>query len=314
MEEVLIKNGDVLLFENNDVVIKNLNVLIKSGKIEKVFSNEEKNKIYELYKINEENVHTIDATGKVVMPGFINAHAHIPMSIFRETTEGCKLYDWLENKIWPVEDKLTEEDVYYASMLSYIEMISTGTTCVNDHYFISNAIRKAAENTKVRTVLTRVLMDSDGEEGLKKREEEFEKLYETRDKENKLITYTVSPHSMYTCSDKALQKSTELAKKYNLPIHIHFLESIDEIEDIKNKHGMPAIEVLQKYFSSIHTILAHGVKISDSDLEVLKNMDVAIVHNPVSNMRLGCKIADITKYLENGVNVCLGTDGQGSRK
>lgn len=312
MEEVLIKNGDVLLFENNDVIIKKLNVLIKNGKIEKLFFNEEKDKIYELYKINEENVHVIDATGKVVMPGLINVHAHIPMSIFRETTEGCKLYDWLSKKIWPVEDKLTEEDVYYASMLSYIEMISTGTTCVNDHYFISNAIRKAAEDAKVRTVLTRVLMDSDGEDGFKQRVTEFENLYESRDKENSLITYTVSPHSMYTCSDRALEKSTELAKKYNLPVHIHFLESIDEIEDIKNKHGMPAIDVLQKYFNNIHTILAHGVKISDSDLEILKHMDVAVVHNPVSNMRLGCKIADTTKYLQNGVNVCLGTDGQGS--
>lgn len=321
MEEVLIENGNVLLFKNNDIIIKKLNIFIKNGKIEKLFSDNEKNKVYEEYNINAseeenidtlKNIHIIDAIDKVVMPGLINVHAHIPMSIFRETTEGCKLYDWLSKKIWPVEDKLTEEDVYYASMLSYIEMISTGTTCVNDHYFISNAIRKAAEDAKVRTVLTRVLMDSDGEDGLKQRAEEFEKLYETRDKENSLITYTVSPHSMYTCSDKALEKSRELAQKYNLPVHIHFLESIDEIEDIKNKHGIPAIDVLQKYFSDIHTILAHGVKISASDLEVLKNMDIAIVHNPVSNMRLGCKIADTTKYLQNGVNVCLGTDGQGS--
>lgn len=312
MEEVLIKNGNVLLFENNDVIVKNLNVYIKNGKIEKIFSNEEKESVYNEYKINENNMHIIDATNKIVMPGLINVHAHIPMSIFRETTEGCKLYDWLKDKIWPVEDKLTEEDVYYASMLSYIEMISTGTTCVNDHYFISNAIRKAAEDAKVRTVLTRVLMDSDGEEGLNQRVTEFENLYETRNKENNLISYTVSPHSMYTCSDKALEKSSKLSKKYNLPVHIHFLESIDEIEDIKNKHGIKAIDVLQKYFKDIHTILAHGVKISDSDLEVLKNMDIAIVHNPVSNMRLGCKIADTTKYLQNGINVCLGTDGQGS--
>lgn len=312
MEEVLIKNGNVLLFENNDVVIKKINVYIKNGKIEKLFSREEKENVYNTYKINENNLHVIDATNKIVMPGFINMHAHIPMSIFRETTEGCKLYDWLKDKIWPVEDKLTEEDVYYASMLSYIEMISTGTTCVNDHYFISNAIRKAAEDAKVRTVLTRVLMDLDGEKNFNQRVKEFEYLYESRDKENRLISYTVSPHSMYTCSDEALEISKELSKKYNLPIHIHFLESIDEIEDIKNNHGMKAIEVLQKYFKDIHTILAHGVKISDSDLEILKNMDLAIVHNPVSNMRLGCKIADITKYLQCGINVCLGTDGQGS--
>ena len=301
MEEVLIKNGNVLLFENNDVVIKKINVFIKNGKIEKIFLDDEKSKIYEEYNIsvsegkdnNLKNLHIIDATNKIVMPGLINVHAHIPMSIFRETTEGYKLYEWLEDKIWPVEDKLTEEDVYYASMLSYIEMISTGTTCVNDHYFISNAIRKAAEDSKVRTVLTRVLMDSDGENGFKQRVKEFENLYETRNKENELITYTVSPHSMYTCSEAAL-------------------ESIDEIEDIKNKHGMTAIEVLKKYFSNIHTILAHGVKINNDDLNILKDMDIAIVHNPVSNMRLGCKIADITKYLKNNINVCLGTDGQGS--
>lgn len=312
MKEVLIKNGNVLFFDKDDVIIKKANVYIKNGKIEKVFSNDEENKIYEIYKINDNNTHIINANGKIVMPGFINAHAHIPMSIFRETTEGCKLYDWLSEKIWPVEDKLTEEDVYYASMLSYIEMISTGTTCVNDHYFISKAIRKAAEDANVRTVLTRVLMDSDGEAGLNQRVKEFEELYESRDKKNSLITYTVSPHSMYTCSDRALEVSKELAKKYNLPVHIHFLESIDEIEDIKNKHGITAIQVLQKYFEDVHTILAHGVKINIEDLELLKNMDIAIVHNPVSNMRLGCKIADTTKYLKNNINVCLGTDGQGS--
>lgn len=268
MEKILIKNGNVLLFENNDVVIKKINVFIKNGKIEKIFLDAEKSKIYEEYNIsvsegkdnNLKNLHIIDATNKIVMPGLINVHAHIPMSIFRETTEGYKLYEWLEDKIWPVEDKLTEEDVYYASMLSYIEMISTGTTCVNDHYFISNAIRKAAEDSKVRTVLTRVLMDSDGENGFKQRVKEFENLYETRNKENELITYTVSPHSMYTCSDAALEKSAELSKKYNLPVHIHFLESIDEIEDIKNKHGMAAIEVLKKYFSNIIQFLHMGLK------------------------------------------------------
>lgn len=103
MEEVLIENGNVLLFENNDVIIRKLNIFIKNGKIEKLFSDNEKNKVYEEYNINAskvgnsntlKNVHIIDATDKVVMPGLINVHAHIPMSIFRETTEGCKLYDW----------------------------------------------------------------------------------------------------------------------------------------------------------------------------------------------------------------------------
>lgn len=129
------------------------------------------------------------------MPGLINAHSHVPMSIFRETTEGCSLYEWLNEKIWPREEKLTGEDIYNASMLSFIEMIRTGCTCINDQYFMSEQIRKAAEKSKIRLVLTRTITSTDGEEGTDKRIAEFEHLYETRDKQNDLITYTVAPHS-----------------------------------------------------------------------------------------------------------------------
>ena len=299
---MLIKNGKVLIFDNDDVVVKDLDIKIEKSKITKIDKNIDA----------EENEKVIDAKNMVVMPGLINTHAHISMSIFRGTFEGCNLYTWLHEKIWPIEAKLTPEKVYDATMLSIIEMISTGTTCVNDHYFFSEEIRKALEKSGMRAAITRVLMDNDGEEESNKRINEFIKLYESRDTNNDLITYTVSPHGLYTCSDKLLEKSRELALKYNLPVHTHFLESIDEIEDIKNLHGEEAIYVLKKYFDGIHTILAHGVKLDDKDIEILKNMDCSIVHNPISNLRLGCKIADITKYIENGINISLGTDGQGS--
>ena len=307
MQDILIKNGKVILFKDEDVKVEKKDILIKDSKIFKI-----DNKIES--EIEDKKIKIIDAKNHIVMPGFINTHAHIPMSIFRETTEGCKLYEWLNEKIWPREEKLTKEDVYWTSMLSYIEMISTGTTCVNDHYFISEAIRKAAQDSKVRTVLTRVLMDVDGKEALENRVNEFENLYETRDKNSELITYTVSPHSLYTCSDECLKISTELAQKYNLPVHVHFLESIDEIEDIKEKHGCKAIEVLEKYFKDVSLILAHGVHLDNYDIEKLKNMDCGIAHNPISNMRLGCTVADTTRYLKEKINVALGTDGQGSRK
>ena len=237
------------------------------------------------------------------MPGLINTHAHIPMSIFRESTEGCKLYDWLHKEIWPREEKLTKEDIYYASMLSFVEMISTGTTCINDQYFMPEQIRDAAKAAKVRAVLTRPLMDTDNT--LETRIEEFKKFYETRQKENDLITYTVAPHGLYTCTGKCLEKAAALAKEYHIPVHVHFLESIDEVEDIKNLHGKQATQVLKQYFSEVHTILAHGVKITDEDIEILKTMDCGIAHNPISNMRLGCTIADTTKYLKEGINVAL---------
>lgn len=299
---MIIKNGKVVIFENDDVVIKEEDLKIENGKIVKIDKNIE----------TEENEKIIDATDKVVMPGMINTHCHSPMSIFRGTFEGCNLYTWLNEKIWPIEAKLTKEKVYDASMISILEMISTGTTCFNDHYFMSEETRKAVENSGIRAVLTRVMMDSDGENASKNRIEEFKNFYETRDKENDLITYTVSPHGLYTCSSKCLEEARKLALEYNLPVHIHFLESIDEIEDIKKIHGEDATHVLKRYFGDIHTILAHGVKISDEDIKILKDMNIGISHNPISNLRLGCKIADTTKYLRNGINVSLGTDGQGS--
>lgn len=299
---MLIKNGKVIIFEDNDVKVKQIDIKIKENKIEKI---EEKIEPEEKEKV-------IDATNKVVMPGLINTHAHIAMSIFRGTFEGCDLYTWLNEKIWPIEAKLTSKEVYNASMLSIIEMISTGTTCVNDHYFFSEEIRKALEKSKMRAMITRVLMDSDGKEASENRINEFINLYETRNKEDNLISYSVAPHGLYTCSDNLLKISENLARQYNLPIHTHFLESINEIEDIKNIHNATATEVLKKYFDGIPTILAHGVKINDEDIEVLKTMQCGISHNPISNFRLGCKIADVTKYLKNGINVALGTDGQGS--
>lgn len=299
---MLIKNGNVVIFENDDVKVKKVDIKIEGDKIEKI---EE-----EIDAENNEKV--IDATNKIVMPGLINTHAHITMSIFRGTFEGCDLYTWLKEKIWPIEEKFTEELVYNASMLSILEMISTGTTCVNDHYFFSEQIRDALTKGKMRAVITRVLMDSDGKEASEKRVKEFVKLYETRDINNDMISYTVGPHGLYTCSDYVLKQARDFAIKYNLPVHVHFLESINEIEDIKKLHGENASKVLKKYFDGMKIILAHGVKLNEEDIKILKTMDCSISHNPISNLRLGCKIADITKYKKMGLNVGLGTDGQGS--
>lgn len=299
MENILIKNGNVLIYENDDVLIKKLDILIKGNKIEKLLEN----------ITDTVDCKIIDAENKYIMPGLINCHTHLAMSIFRESFEGCSLYEWLNEKIWPKEAALNEKDVYFATLLSYIEQIATGTTCTNDHYFFSESIRDAAEKAKVRTVLTRVLMDIDG--AGEKRIDEFMKLYNSRT-ENDLITYTVSPHGLYTCTGEYLEKTAKLAKELKLPVHIHFLESADEVEDIKKIQGEEGIYVLKKYFSDTKNILAHGVKIDEKDIKILKNMDSGIVHNPVSNLRLGCKIADITKYKQNGINVALGTDGQGS--
>lgn len=299
MNKILIRNGNVIIFED-DIKIENKDILINGNSIEKIESG---------IPIKDE-YYVLDATDKIVMPGLINTHTHVGMSIFRGTYEGLDLTTWLNQKIWPKEAMLTKEDVYYTSMLSFIEQISTGTTCTNDHYFFSEATINAALDMGIRLVSTRVLMDIDGKG--EERLEEFKNLYNSRDNKQELVTYTVSPHGLYTCSSQYLSKVSDIAIEYNLPVHVHFLESINEIEDIKKLHGKEAIDVLKQFFSNTHNILAHGVKLGKREIEEIKKMDCGIVHNPVSNMMLGCKIADITTYLDQGINVALGTDGQGS--
>ena len=151
MKKILIKNANLIsMSENKEKIIYGIDILIEGNNIAKIGKNIE---------TNAEK--TIDATGKIVMPGLINTHAHIPMSIFRETVDGYKTQDWLEKKIWPMEAKLTEKDAYYASLLSFIEMIQNGTTTANDMYYLQNSTLKGAIDSGVRLQVTRTIMDID---------------------------------------------------------------------------------------------------------------------------------------------------------
>lgn len=246
------------------------------------------------------------------MPGLINTHSHIPMSIFRETLDGYNLQDWLTKKIWPMEDKLTEEDIYYASYLSFIEMIKTGTTTVNDMYSMAESIIKAMQETGVRLQTTRTLMDIAGEADGEKRLIELEDLIKNYNNIDKKLTLNVGIHGLYTNTTSYVEKSIKVAEKYNLPIHIHFCENAGELEDIKKIHNKSAVELLKEKFKNNKLILAHCVKLTKNDIKEMKNMHISVSHCPVSNLKLGCGIADIDEMLKNNINVTLGTDGQGS--
>ena len=245
------------------------------------------------------------------MPGLINTHAHVPMSIFREIVDGLPLQEWLEEKIWPIESKLTGDDIYKASLLSFEEMIASGTTTINDHYFMSENIIKAAIEKGVRIELTRTLMDSDGQGD--KRLEELQDLLEKYQGKNENISFSIGIHGLYTSSPDYVKKATDLARKYNLNIHMHFCENKEEVETIKKVYGVsyPA-QVLERYFEGLNVILAHCVMLTKQDMEVIKRMKINVSHCPVSNLRLGCGIAPIEELRNMGVNITLGTDGQGS--
>lgn len=300
------------------ICIKNCTLISMDIKKEKVENNMdiliEGNKIISIGKdlSIREDVKIIDATGKVVMPGLINTHAHVPMSIFRETLDGYNLQDWLTKKIWPMEDKLTKEDIFYASYLSFLEMIKTGTTTINDMYFMTDEIIDAMLETGVRLQTTRTLMDASGYEQGEIRLKELQELIQKYDGKDERLTFNVGIHGLYTAGDKYVDKCIEFAQKTELPVHIHFCENSKEVNDIKELHGAEPIQVLGSKFKNVKTILAHSVKLTSDDIKTLAKLDVSISHCPVSNLKLGCGIAKINEMLENNVNVSLGTDGQGS--
>lgn len=299
MRRILIKNTNLIsMDEKRNKVENNVDILIENDKIIDIANN-----------INSDAL-VIDGTGKYVLPGLINAHCHIPMSLFKETVDGYPLKTWLEESIWPREAKLTSEDIYYASLLSFIEMIKTGTTTVNDHYFFQDEIIKASRKAGIHLVETRVVMDSDGQGDNRYQELiEFLKQYQP----NNQLDLSIGIHGLYTNSEEYVKKICTLAKEKDLLVHMHFCEDNNEVETIKNNYKVdhPA-EVLKKYFSNLKCVLAHGVKLDDVDIQIIKSMDIGVAHCPVTNLKLGSGIANIAKLKANNIPVALGTDGPGS--
>jgi len=297
--KTLIKNCNLIsMNEKREKYEKNIDILIEDKQITKI----EKD-------IKEEADKIIDATGKIIMPGLINTHSHISMSIFRETVDGYKTQDWLKEKIWPMEDKLEEEDIYFATLLSCIEMIKTGTTTVNDMYFMTDKIIEAALKSGIRLQTTRTLMgyEEKDEERIKELEELIEKYKQDT------ISFNVGIHGLYTSNDRYVKKCIQFAKEKNLPVHMHFCENEQEREDIKKEYNVQSpIEIIDRDFSETHNILAHSVKLNIEDIKQLKKTNTYISHCPISNLKLGCGVAKIKEMLENDICVSLGTDGQGS--
>lgn len=295
---IFIKNGKVISMDENRERVISANIFIDVDTIKYIDDKE--------YTADT----VIDAKGKYILPGLINCHTHLGMSIFRESCEGYDLTSWLNDKIWPAEAKLKEQDVYNGTVASCIEMIKSGTTTSNDDYFMEEGIIRAIKDCKVRNVTTRALMNLD--ENGDKRIEEFEEYY-NKYKDCELITFSVAPHSLYTCSKDYLVKCVKLAEKYNLPIHIHFSENKEEVNEVISRTGMLPAEYIESIgLTKHHLILAHGLQVDKKEYDILKNISGGIVHNPISNLKLGCGIANISEYMNNGILVALGTDGQGS--
>ena len=296
--KTIIKNGMIISMDNKKDMYTYEDIVIEDDTIVYIGNS---------YKDKCDKV--IDAKGKIVMPGLINCHTHLGMSIFRATNDNYTLDKWLNEYIWPIEDKMNDDDMYYTTMLSIIEMIKTGTTCFNDMYFNWKGSFRAFNQVGIRGIYGRCLIGNGKE--FDERVTDFKDLYDNN--HNKLIKLSIAPHSLYTLDSESLVKCEKLATLYNLPIHIHLSEDKNEVKTVTNKYTMLPVNVINKYGLLNHKLLiAHGTYISKEEIELLKGKDVSICTNPISNLNLGCGIADINMYKKNNVNICLGTDGVGS--
>jgi len=299
MADLIIKGGTVLTMsgeipEKSDVVIEN-GLITSIGKD----SHEEADKI-------------IDASSFLVMPGLINAHTHLAMTLFRGYASDLPYREWIE-KIQAAEMELTPVDVRTGAYLGALEMIKSGTTSFADMYIHMDEVASIVEKTGMRAALGYGMIEGlneDPETKLKRREN-FNRSWNGA--ANGRITTMYAPHSAASCSKGFLEKVRDLARKEGARIHIHLLETEDELDFMKSHYNMCSVNLLNSInMLGPYTLAAHCIWLSDDDLEILKNKNVNVVHCPTSNIALGAGVARIPEMLDRGINVAIGTDGAAS--
>ncbi|MCS7144913.1 MAG: amidohydrolase [Archaeoglobaceae archaeon] len=253
----------------------------------------------------------INASGCFVLPGLFNAHTHSAMTLLRGYAEGLPLKEWLE-KIWEKEAKLDEKAVYLGAKLACVEMLKSGITCFADMYIHMDGIAKAVEETGIRAVLGYGMADRGDE---KKAKEELRIALDFIQKWSgkERIEFILTPHAVYTCSTEFLAEIARIAKEKGIMKHIHASETLWEVREAKKRFGMGPIGLLNSIgFLDNKTVLAHGVWLSEVDMEIISEKGTNVAHCPSSNLKLSSGIAKVAEMLEKGINVCLGTDGAAS--
>jgi len=254
----------------------------------------------------------IDARGGIVMPGLINAHTHSPMSIMRGFADDMPLHSWLCDKIFPAEDKLDSEAAYYGALLSFAEMIKSGTTAFADMYFMSEPSIKAAIDCGIKANIAPCITGS-GIESAPKIEaaRELYKTYHNENGGNIKIDYAI--HAVYTCAFDTMEKVAEAANLDDVGLSVHISETEKENADCLRNFGASPTEVLLKVGAlGEKTNAAHCVHLSDEDMAILYETKTTVTTNPTSNLKLASGIAETAKMLDRGICLAIGTDGAAS--
>jgi 5-methylthioadenosine/S-adenosylhomocysteine deaminase len=304
LPSLLIKNCEWLVTQNDSrEVLRNASILVEDGVIRQVG------------RITSSADNEIDGSGKIALPGLINAHTHLSMTVFRGYADDMQLQDWLQKKIWPLEAKLSDEDCYFGALLGAAEMIRSGTTSFVDMYFHMESVTKAVAESGLRGFLAYGTIDLFDAAKSRMERANVKKFYDyIRQLGNPRIRFVLGPHAPYTCSADMLQWTKEFAEKNNTIIHIHIAETRREQADSQKQHGMRVVEYLDKIGALSNNMLAaHCVWLTKTEVKLLAKSGVKVANCPVSNMKLASGgVAPLPEMFEAGIPVGLGTDGAAS--
>lgn len=252
-----------------------------------------------------DDLRIVDGRGKLLMPGLINTHCHVPMALMRGFADDIPLMEWLNDHIWPFESRLTRDDVEVGARLGIAEMLLGGVTTFVDMYWHEEAVADAVRDMGIRAVLAPSFVDV--------RMEAFERDVEATAAKCAVcdrLTLMMGPHAPYSCSEENLRRGAELARKYDTGITIHLAETLDEDRTVSERYGMSPVAFADSLgLLGPRTIAAHGIHLSDEDMEILRSRGVTVAHNPHSNMKISSGTAPVVRLLERGVNVAVATDG-----
>jgi len=251
---------------------------------------------------------------KLVMPGLVNTHTHLPMVLLRGYGDDLPLERWLQERIWPVEGRLTERLVKAGTRLALLEMIAGGTTCLADMYFFEDAIAEVCSQIGMHSYPGFSIIDFDTAEMTSEEMLPACERFIRRWQDSHLVTPVVAPHSAYSCSGERLQASAELAQQYGVPLHTHCSETRQEVYDVEERHGRrPLAQLAEHGMLTGRTMLAHCGWITKQEVRDIAAAGAAVSHNPVSNMKLGTGgFTPLPELREAGAPVTLGTDGAAS--
>ncbi len=306
--DLLVAGGMVVTLDGSRRVLENGAVAVRGERILAVGPSPE---IAERYQ----GARTIDARGKLVLPGLINTHNHAPMTLLRGIADDLALMDWLQKFIFPAEAKnVSREFVEWGTALACIEMIQSGTTTYADMYYFEDQVAEATARAGLRGVLGETVLQFPAPDN--KTPEEalaYTEKYIRRWKGNPLITPAVAPHAPYTNTAESLKACKALADRYGVPLTIHVSETQDEVKQMREKYGLTSTQWLDSLgVLGPNVFFNHGVWLTEEDLAIVRKRGVGVTHNPESNMKLASGTAPVVRMLALGIPVGLGTDGAAS--